>query len=275
MEIFSTKINPFVRFAAYRNGDPCLYKKTSYAQDCRLFYIKEGQLVLTVNGNLTTLEKNDVLIIPPMFPYRMESKKNSSFYLINFDYLNNSERPEFAIPLLFSVEKKLPYIIHFADLPQLNVPFKTNVSGLEPFFLNMSKLYAEKPLYFRNELNAYFSLALSQIFKHIINTKPDNMISEIISYVNLHYAEPLTNNSIGKLFHYHPNYIGRLFVKHTGQSLHKYLVGCRIDAAINMLNSGNHSITEIAAKTGWNNISHFSMYFKKYTGFPPSSFIIK
>ena len=275
MEIFSTKINPFVRFAAYRNGDPCLYKKTSYAQDCRLFYIKKGQLVLTVNDKPIQLEANDVLIIPPMFPYKMETEKNSSFYLVNFDYLTDAARPELAIPLLFSAEKTSACNIRFADLHQLNEPFKTNVPGLEPFFLNMAKLYAQKPLYFRNELNAYFSLALSGIFKHIINTKPDNMISEIISYVNLHYAEPLTNSSIGRLFHYHPNYIGRLFVKHTGQSLHKYLVGCRIDAAINMLNSGNYSITEIAAKTGWNNISHFSMYFKKFTGYPPSAFIIK
>ncbi len=271
-QILSTQINPYVRFAGYRDGYSNLYKRTSYARDCRLFYFTKGRVILMIDKAEWTFEQGDVLMLPPMCPYKVERETDCAFYLVNFDYLISEKTPERAIPVSFSPDCSPVQKVCFRDLPQLDEPLKISVSGLEPLFSNMTSLYKEKTFYFRSEMNAYFSLILSQLFEHILSHKNDKAISDIIEYVNGNYMKPLTNKAVGEHFHYHPNYVNRLFVRHTGLSLHKYLINYRIDTAIIMLLSGTDSITEIASKTGWNNVGHFSGYFKKITGCSPSCF---
>lgn len=60
------------------------------------------------------------------------------------------------------------------------------------------------------------------------------------------------------------------FRAHVGQSIHAYLTQMRVEAAANLLVSGQ-TVTETALSTGFTNLSHFSKTFRKVTGFSPSS----
>ncbi len=273
--ILSRQINPFVRCADLRKMNLSVYEKPIYASDCRLFYFVKGNCKFYADNTLFDIKENDLVIIPPMTPYYCEyTSDNTYMYNINFDYLSINSGIEMAIPISFKIIKHTHQVVHITDFPFLDTPFKTNIKGIEPYLEKIAELYRKKPVYFRNELNAYFSLALSQVFKHILNEKTQTNISDVLDYIHTNYSNPLTNEEIGKKFGYHPNYLNKLFVTYTGVSLHKYVINHRIEKAQLYLNTTNLTITEIAEKTGWKSIAQFSKAFKKTTGISPGNFKI-
>ena len=58
----------------------------------------------------------------------------------------------------------------------------------------------------------------------------------------------------------------------TGQSLHQYVLSCRVSKALDMLQTTNLSITEVAERVGFSSIKHFSQTFKSIYGYSPIHF---
>lgn len=273
MQIYSYQINPFVRFAGYRTSLISM-NKNLFARDARMFYFVKGEAKIKINGITHSAKTGDLFIVPPMISYCIPDNHTAEYYLVNFDFTMDNKNIECAIPVLTHKEEPL-YEVNIIDFPQFKNEVCVNIKAIEQYFSAMTDLYKNKPIYFRCEMNAYFTLILSCVFKKIINKKSDKNISVIIDYINSHYSEDLTNEEIGSFFNYHPNYINRLFVRHTGMTLHKYLINYRIEKAVNLLGETKLSISEIACKTGWPSVSAFSNYFKKTTGYSPSRFRIK
>ncbi|NEU07014.1 helix-turn-helix domain-containing protein [Flavihumibacter sp. R14] len=69
----------------------------------------------------------------------------------------------------------------------------------------------------------------------------------------------------------HPAYISRTFSKHFDNlSFGDYIRKLRIEKAIKLIGSGNHTLSEIAFLTGFSDQSHFTRIFKRYTGRSPA-----
>ena len=94
-------------------------------------------------------------------------------------------------------------------------------------------------------------------------------IENIIEYVQNHYCEELNNTELSRIFHFHSNYINSEFKKHTGKSLHGYMLELRILKSISLIESGFTDISEIAHSCGFGDSNYFSRYFKKKTGISP------
>lgn len=270
--IVSAQINPYVRFAGFRKGMQEMNAALCYAKDCRLFYFTAGSCDFQIGKNLYRTEPGEVYLIPPMCAYQMLRESGNECYLVNFDYQWDPDGPERPIPVTVD-EKAVPHQqIRFSDLPQLDDVTVLRVPGVSGLLSEMVELYRRKPVYFRAEMNARFTLVLLRVLEQMVSGRVSGGIAEMIEFVSEHCAEPLTNQSIGERFHYHPNYVNRLFVLHTGKSLHQYLLGCRAERAILLLQTTDASVSEIALQTGWKNQSQFSRGFRQITGYPPSSF---
>ena len=57
-----------------------------------------------------------------------------------------------------------------------------------------------------------------------------------------------------------------------GKSIRQFVISFRMHRALNLLESGNHSITEIAHNLGYTNKGHFSQLFRKEFGLLPSEY---
>ncbi|WP_372516736.1 helix-turn-helix transcriptional regulator [Paenibacillus silviterrae] len=66
-------------------------------------------------------------------------------------------------------------------------------------------------------------------------------------------------------------YLGKLFRINTGISFKEYLNQMRINQAEILLSTGGYSVTEVAERCGFHDISYFSNVFKSIKGCPPSS----
>ncbi|GGF99879.1 helix-turn-helix domain-containing protein [Paenibacillus abyssi] len=104
------------------------------------------------------------------------------------------------------------------------------------------------------------------------DTPLHSKISEIVRYINLHYAEPMKLASLSEFFYISPYYLSRMFKEVTGFSFTDYLILTRIKEAQRLLRESELKITDIAAAVGFDNFSHFGKTFKKITRVSPRDY---
>lgn len=97
-------------------------------------------------------------------------------------------------------------------------------------------------------------------------------ISNISGYINNHFAQHITLESISTQFYISPYYFSRTFRRITGFSFVEYLNGVRIKEAQKLLRTTNMPIGKIAEAVGYQSSTHFGRLFKKATGMSPLAY---
>jgi AraC-like DNA-binding protein len=112
----------------------------------------------------------------------------------------------------------------------------------------------------------------SNRFKNIHGDHVPSKILDAIRYIQLHLREHITIGTLAHRANLHQDYFSRLFVQHTGQRPLKYLHEKRIERAQYLIATTDFSYPEIAEKTGFDNVPHFSKIFKKVTSLTPGEY---
>jgi AraC-like DNA-binding protein len=84
-------------------------------------------------------------------------------------------------------------------------------------------------------------------------------------------AEPLALEALAAVVHISPNHLIRLFRKDLQTTPHQFWDRLRIEHAQSRLRHPDIRIKEVAVDLGFKHLSHFSKWFKRYTGKPPQS----
>ena len=98
------------------------------------------------------------------------------------------------------------------------------------------------------------------------------LTARIKQYIDLHYDEGLTLQSIGDALHVNMYYLSHVFKDNTGYAPMQYIMRRRIGEAQSLLISTKYSITQIAGMVGYDNPCHFNTIFAKYVGMSPSKY---
>jgi AraC family transcriptional regulator len=69
-----------------------------------------------------------------------------------------------------------------------------------------------------------------------------------------------------------PYYFSRQFTAYVGVPPYRYLIGLRIQRAIELLRETELSVTQICSRVGFNSLSHFTTTFRRHTGLSPSAY---
>ncbi len=114
--------------------------------------------------------------------------------------------------------------------------------------------------------------ALERFERH--RRKHSQIVEQVKSIVERRYREEsLTLQTIAGEMYMNPDYIGKMFKKETGEKFTQYIIGFRIQKALELIERGGYSIASLAEETGFgDNASYFSKVFKKHTGFSPSEY---
>lgn len=135
---------------------------------------------------------------------------------------------------------------------------------------------------FRTDLYRYSTLA--EVEDYVLNIvramceeqeakKYHYIISEILAYIAQNYQ---SNISIGELaehkYFMNSSYLSRLFKNETGQTFSSYLMEFRMGKAKELLESDLLKISDVAALSGYNDVSRFIQYFKKMYGMTPEEY---
>lgn len=156
--------------------------------------------------------------------------------------------------------------------------------GLKPYFLITSAYtdfeharqamrlgvedFLPKPIE-KKELNT----ALRRIIEKVgENQNPvSGLVRNACLYIEGHYGEKLSLESISGHFYISPNYFSALFKKEMGMNFVEYLTNIRMREAQKLLANPRYSIAEIAEMTGYRDVSHFSSNFARKYGMTPSA----
>ena len=103
-------------------------------------------------------------------------------------------------------------------------------------------------------------------------TSSRHIIKEITDYIKYNYNQKLMINDLAQKFYLNPSYLSGLFKEETGKPFTAYLVECRLNKAIELLENTELSSSEISASVGYEDYFHFSKLFKKHIGISPSNY---
>lgn len=127
--------------------------------------------------------------------------------------------------------------------------------------------------------------AMNHGFRPCKRCKPDlhvdifdphlEIVEQTQNYLEHHYQEKITLNTLAFKIGVSPYYLNRIFKEKTGFTPHHYLEKVRIEKAGHLLLSTAYSSTEICFQVGYNNFSSFYRQFKKIYGCSPNQYRMK
>ena len=97
-------------------------------------------------------------------------------------------------------------------------------------------------------------------------------IKGAINYIEEHFTENLTIDSVAKMFMLSPSFFGYLFKNLTSKTFTEYLKDLRIAKAAEMLKTSDKKVIEICYESGFNNLNHFNRTFKQSVGVSPGAY---
>lgn len=110
----------------------------------------------------------------------------------------------------------------------------------------------------------------------IQQSKEVEKVSTILAYIRQHITdkEKVKIKVIAEAHLMSPNYVSIFIKKHTGLSIQKLVLETKIKTAERLLRQSNLTISEIAARLGFTDVSHFNKTFKRYFNKTPKKFRI-
>ena len=99
--------------------------------------------------------------------------------------------------------------------------------------------------------------------------RPAAWLLQAQDYLHSHFAETIRIHDIARTVGVHPAHLTRGFRTHFGVSLGTYLRRLRLDWATRELIGSDAPLASVALAAGFADQSHFTRFFKRYTGLTP------
>ncbi|WP_316840413.1 AraC family transcriptional regulator [Pedobacter gandavensis] len=117
-------------------------------------------------------------------------------------------------------------------------------------------------------IRAVFSILKRNAIGNIIPTPSSNgdLVISIIEFIHAHIQQPeaLKLNVLALHFNFSPNYLSSLFKRQVKVSIKQYIDDYKYKLIETQLNSGGKIKKEISNDFGFNDLSHFLKFLKKY-----------
>ncbi len=97
-------------------------------------------------------------------------------------------------------------------------------------------------------------------------------LKPVLEYIETHFSEPLTLETLAKIIGMNPKYFCRFFQSITKLTPMNYVNYYRVEEASNLLCNTGRTVTEIGFECGFNDTCHFIKTFKKHKGTTPKQY---
>ena len=124
-------------------------------------------------------------------------------------------------------------------------------------------------------------LLVNSLFSHIIDlveqpletpSKSHALFEAVRDYLEQHYHEPLSRESVAKHFYVSANYLSQLFQKEGKIKFNEYLNHIRLERAKYLLIEYDMKVKEVAHRCGFKDSNYFCRIFRNQTARSPSEY---
>lgn len=264
--------NPYVRYVGIMPGvmEGITMRR---AFDCRLFYILEGEAVLSLPENEFPLVSGAAFYLPAGLPYNIDG--NVKTIVLNFDFTLNATGRKSKSPLRADLFRESD-LFDPSPVPEAfrSPIFRRSAQDTSPFF--------EECLSWKGRDGGNGDAVLSGLVKVLLGKmaecspgeEPDgNGIAEkVMLYLKRNYDKNLNSETLSKEFGYHPYHLNRLFRQAYGKPIHQALTEERIRIARHLLTRTDLSVENISGIVGFSDRVSFFYAFRKVVGKSPARY---
>lgn len=226
-------------------------------------YVIKGRCIMTFQSGNVPLRHDECIVIASDIPHSFIVDGSQECSICQFEYepqmlkeemcflLSGREAPYYKLRNCNDVLESLKYLYRYK---------------------NSSDTFSEK--LFELEFQKLVFILIDNIKKCEVNKNDvqDQLIQNILSYLDEHYDHDICLEQVAKSNHISSSYLRRVFADKLGFSGIDYVTMLRLDKAKDLLKNSKMSISDIALRTGYNNIQYFSRMFKRKIGISPSDF---
>ena len=256
-----------------------------------IYIIVRGEMHLRENNIDYVLKQNDVMILSPQYEHYGIKATECEYYFIHFNCeivedsnVNNVKEDLLSLRFkslksdgLFGMREDniiLPNYFHFSSTTSV-INLISKVGEIISLSKDRREHFSVKADCMLMELFIDMSRACTSelLFEtKASSSKASRKVFDLLNYFNSYYMENISGDSIEEILGCNFDYLNRVFKQATGKTIFNYLNELRISKAKHLLESGFHSITDVAEMTGFNDAYYFSKVFKKYAGTTPGKY---
>ncbi|WP_170885575.1 helix-turn-helix domain-containing protein [Bacillus alkalicellulosilyticus] len=113
----------------------------------------------------------------------------------------------------------------------------------------------------------------NMLLKRSMKTKPPcKIIEKVKAYVEESIGEDISLKEISNKLNYNSSYLGQKFKAHEKMTFKQYLLHCRMEKAMYLLDNTTLKIYEVAHEVGYKELDWFYQKFKAHTGISASEY---
>lgn len=244
--------------------------------EIEILFAKAGQLTYLVDEAPIFLATGDILILAPEQSHQLQTASPDADVRYLIFSLDAVALPQ---PHVFQQEFVQPLRSGLLQLPQV---LRTDHPAHDQIHALLSQLHTH-PIYTANYKMVFYTYtvvlcsALLPWCKKTDGFLPSDSttrgaVHSATLYINNHYFEPITLNTVANRVHLNPNYLSTILKQQTGKSFLQYLTQVRVNAAAFLLRRDDLSMSEVAEKAGFGSEAMFYRKFKAAMGMTPKAY---
>ena len=224
--------------------------------DCELISVEHGTIDIIVNGVQYRLTDGDCMFIDSQSIHRITAVDTSS--------------------LLKTIIFDCNIIKDFSSDAQLISPKLSDDYGVSSLYDMLLRELTDKPPLYTYKTATRVKSVLLEIFGNepFQQKKKTNKANAKIKALIGEIHANISNNTLDDAAQFmgmNTSYLSRFFAANTGMHFMRYVNCVRVEKAVDLLSSGEYTVTEIADMCGFGTIRNFNRIFKLLTGYAPTA----
>lgn len=247
-----------------------------FHEEVESLYCKKGSMRVNFLNTSAIITAGDVLFINERTPHEtVTASEQNCVSCVQFDcrpFLAENASCKNMHAMAFLNESFHSFVLLRSTEPL--------AQELMHYFDRMAEEYVQKTDAWQEYIKGYILLTIAALSRNNLlftarsshNAAALLRLEPVFTYIDAHYAAPITLEDMAEAIRLHPSYLCRLFRQATGSTLSQYLNFVRVYEAEKLLINSKISMTDICSRVGFSDPVYFDRVFRRYNGCTPTAY---
>jgi AraC-like DNA-binding protein len=249
---------------------PLFSSEFHFHEECQLAYIIKGSGKRIIGDSIDHFDENELVFIGSNIPHLWYDTENRG--------AENKNRHSISLSLFISPKQFLEHLTVFGNIHKIEQLFEKAQRGM--FIFGKSKVRIISLLKKATQQHGIrhiitllqivdilsnteeYKLLSSSSYTNFFQSRDNERMNNIYDYLIKNFKRDISLTRVAEIAAMNPHAFCRFFKSRTQKTLTQFINEIRIGHACKLLNNKDQSITQIAYKCGYNNVSNFNRFFK-------------